>query len=173
MFEALRRSVDVPVELTVVGDGPLRPRLEQRVRRGGLESAVTVTGRVAPQTVLDLVGDADLYVAPAVLESFGLAALEARCVGLPVVGHAASGMTDFIRDGVEGRLCSSDLEMVQRLRELVLDDDLRRRMAEHNRSVPSTMTWANALLAHDVAYSHVRSSSALQRDRHSLPAMEV
>ena len=28
----------------------------------------------------------DVYVAPAILESFGLAALEARCVGLPVVG---------------------------------------------------------------------------------------
>ena len=34
---------------------------------------------------------ADVYVAPAVLESFGLAALEARCVGLPVVGVSAAG----------------------------------------------------------------------------------
>jgi glycosyltransferase involved in cell wall biosynthesis len=173
MFEALRRSVDVPLELVVVGDGPLRPRLEQLVRRRGLQRDVTVTGRVAPRAVLHLVGDADLYVAPAFLESFGLAALEARCVGLPVVGHAASGMTDFIRDGVEGRLCSSDLDMVERLRELVLDHDLRHRMSEHNRTVPSTMTWANAMLAHDAAYAEVRSSYPLRAERHPLPVLEA
>jgi glycosyltransferase involved in cell wall biosynthesis len=172
MFEALRRSVDVPLELTVVGDGPLRSRLEQRLHRAGLQGDVTVTGRVAPHAVLDLVGEADIYVAPAVLESFGLAALEARSLGLPVVGHSASGMTDFIRDGVEGRLCSSDVEMVERLRELVLDDGLRLRMSEHNRTVPSTMTWANAMLAHDATYSQVRSSSPLLVARRPLSALE-
>jgi glycosyltransferase involved in cell wall biosynthesis len=172
MFEILRASVDVPLELTIVGDGPLRPRLDKRLRRGGLHSAVTVTGRVAPHTVLDHVGQADLYVAPAVLESFGLAALEARCLGLPVVGYGASGMTDFIRDKVEGRLCASDLEMVERLRELILDDDLRRRMSEHNRTVPSTMTWPNAMLAHDAAYAQVRSSSPLAQ-QHPAPVWEA
>ena len=40
------------------------------------------------------------------LESFGLAALEARCVGLPVVGRADSGLTDFVADGVEGLLAA-------------------------------------------------------------------
>ncbi len=168
MFEALRRSVDVPLELTVVGDGPLRPRLQRGLRRGGLQRDITVTGRVGPGTVLELLGDADIYVAPAVLESFGLAALEARCVGLPVVGHSASGMTDFIRDKVEGRLCSSDLDMVERLRELVLDHDLRRRISEHNRTVPSTMTWANAMRAHDAAYSQVRSSPMRCRNSRQL-----
>lgn len=101
MFEALAGEVDVPVQLTVIGDGPLRPRIERLVVRRGLGSAVTVTGRVGPDAVLGLLADADLYVAPAVLESFGLAALEARCVGLPVVGHAGSGLVDFVDDGVE------------------------------------------------------------------------
>jgi glycosyltransferase involved in cell wall biosynthesis len=172
MFEAVSRTVGVPVELVVVGDGPLRRRLEQRVRRSGLQGAVTITGRVDPGTVLDVLGGADLYVAPAVLESFGLAALEARCVGLPVVGHAASGMNDFIRDGVEGRLCSSDLEMVERLCDLVVDHDMRHRMSEHNRTVPSTMTWSNTMLAHDAAYSLVRSWSTGPAGRRLQPAVE-
>jgi glycosyltransferase involved in cell wall biosynthesis len=173
IFKALRASVDVPLELVVVGDGPLRPRLERRLRHDGLQSDVTVTGRVAPPAVLDLVADADIYVAPAFLESFGLAALEARCVGLPVVGHAASGMTDFIRDGIEGMLCSSDLDMVERLRELVLDHDLRRRISEHNRTVASTMTWTNAMLAHDAAYAEIWSSYPLHARSGSLPALEA
>ncbi len=155
MFEALSRSVDVPPELTIVGDGPLRPRLERHLRRTGLEDAATITGRVDPEEVVEILAESDVYVAPAVLESFGLAALEARCVGLPVVGHAASGMTEFVRNGVEGMLCSSDTEMVQRLRELVLDPDLRHEISEHNRTVTSPLTWASALDQHDAAYALV------------------
>jgi hypothetical protein len=81
-------------------------------------------------------------------------------------------MTDLIRDRVEGRLSSSDVEMVEPLRELVLDDGLRLRMSEHNRTVPSTMTWANAMLAHDATYSQVRSSSPLLVARRPLSALE-
>jgi glycosyltransferase involved in cell wall biosynthesis len=169
IFDALGRSTDVPVQLMIVGDGPLRPRLEQRLRRDGLQHAVTVTGRVSPGTVLDLVSEADLYVAPALLESFGLAALEARCLGLPVVGRSASGMTDFIRDGVEGRLCASDLDMVGSLRELVVDGALRHRMSEHNRTVASPMTWANTMKAHDTAYARLRPS-LLTSPRHRVEA---
>ena len=153
MFDELRRTVPVPLELTFVGDGPLRPSLERQVARAGLQEAVTVTGRVEPAEVLERLAEADVYVAPAVLESFGLAALEARCVGLPVVGQVASGVTEFVRDGVEGMLCGSDTEMVRRLRELVVDDELRVRMSEHNRTVGSTMTWAASLSRHDATYA--------------------
>ena len=95
----------------------------------------------------------DLYVAPSILESFGLAALEARCAGLPVVGHAVSGMADFIRPGIEGFLCDSDDAMVAALRRLVEDDDLRQSISEHNRTVPTEMTWTNALVRHDRVYT--------------------
>jgi glycosyltransferase involved in cell wall biosynthesis len=160
MFESVRRSVDRPVELTIIGDGPLRARLEQSVARSGLRDIVTVTGRVEPEQVFEILRRSDLYVAPALLESFGLAALEARCVGLPVVGHAASGLTEFIADRVEGVLCRSDGEMVSRLRELVLDNELRTRISDHNRTAPSTMTWANTMEAHDRTYALVRAAAS-------------
>ena len=110
-FEAVSRGIDRPVTLTVVGDGPLRPELERRARRGGLAGSVRVTGRLDPTEVLDELRDADVYVAPALLESFGLAALEARCSGLPVVGHAGTGMAEFVRHEVEGLLCRGDADM--------------------------------------------------------------
>jgi glycosyltransferase involved in cell wall biosynthesis len=87
-----------------------------------------------------------------VLESFGLAALEARCVGLPVVGRSHSGVTEFVRDGVEGLLADSDAEMADRLRVLVDDAALRGQISEHNRTVASPMTWDNAMGLHDRAY---------------------
>jgi len=152
MFEAVRRSVDVPVQLTVVGDGPLRPRLERRIDAAGLRSSVRVSGRLDPSEVVPVLTGADVYVAPAVRESFGLAVLEARSVGLPIVGHAASGVTEFVRDGVEGLLGDSDAGLVGGLRDLVTDADLRRRIAEHNRVVPTSLTWASALARHERTY---------------------
>jgi glycosyltransferase involved in cell wall biosynthesis len=155
MLDALVRSVDVPVHLTVVGDGPLRPRLERHVTRAGLVDHVDLTGRVSPERVTQILAEADVYVAPAILESFGLAALEARSVGLPVVGRSDSGMTDFVRSGVEGLLASSDAGVVEQLRRLVVDGALRHQISEHNRTVPTTMTWANTLEKHETAYAQL------------------
>jgi len=151
VVEALRR--EVPVQLTLVGDGPLRPKVEQLVRRLGLSSAVQITGRVEPAVVRERLADSDVYVAPAVLESFGLAALEARCVGLPVVGRARTGLTGFVRDGIEGFLGDTDADLLGALRDLAVDHDLRHWISEHNRTVPSEMTWTRALDAHDEVYA--------------------
>ena len=153
LFDRVRRQATTPATLTVVGDGPLRPRFEREVHRRGLDGLVTVTGRVDPPQVQELLAESDLYVAPAVLESFGLAALEARCVGLPVLGRAGTGMRDFIGDDVEGMLCGSDAALATGLATLVDDPATRFRIAEHNRTTPSTMTWAQAMLRHDEVYA--------------------
>ncbi len=151
--EALAKHAKVPVELVIVGDGPLRVSVESRMARRKQSVKVHITGRLRTADVLATLAGADLYAAPALLESFGLAALEARCVGLPVVGHAGSGMSEFIADGVEGFLCRSDVHMMMRLRQLIEDDDLRRRISEHNRTTPSALTWANAMDCNDAAYA--------------------
>jgi glycosyltransferase involved in cell wall biosynthesis len=169
IFADLVASTEEPVRLTVVGDGPWHARFDGLVHRMGLADLVTVTGRVEPAEVFRRLHDADVYVAPAVLESFGLAALEARCVGLPVVGRAGSGMSTFVHDGVEGWLCPSDRAMVDTLRLLVEDDALRRRVSEHNRTTPSPLTWEHALARHDLVYD----LAAARAGRRRLPPLLV
>ncbi len=152
-YAALLDHCDVPVHLTLVGDGPLRRAVDRRIATLGLRDLVTVTGRVAPATVLDVLAGSDIYVAPAILESFGLAALEARCVGLPVVGRQGTGLADFIDPGTSGFLCASDEGMVGALRDLLVDPKLRTQLSEHNRTTPSPMTWANAMASHEAVYA--------------------
>jgi glycosyltransferase involved in cell wall biosynthesis len=163
MFTQLVDLVNLPVELVLIGDGPLRPVLERHIRRSGLADTVHVTGRLEPSDVFAALSGADIYVAPAVLESFGLAALEARSIGLPVVGRAGSGLTEFLRHGVEGLLCDSDAHMVRVLERLVRRDDERFRMSEHNRTVAPLKTWANTLEAHEDVYERARPRSAVCR----------
>ncbi len=153
VFEQVRAlAPDRDVRLLIVGDGPLRGRLERYLRRRGLTGCVQVTGRIPRPEVLGHLLSASVYVAPAPKESFGLAALEARCAGLPVVAHRRSGVGEFIRDRVDGVLVADDAEMAVALADLVLDTPLRERIAEHNRRVAPPFDWTDALDRTDALY---------------------
>ena len=72
----------VPARLTLVGDGPSRPRLVEAA--DGLP--VTFTGHLRERVgVAVLLAQADVALAPGPYETFGLSALEALACGTPVV----------------------------------------------------------------------------------------
>lgn len=123
VLEAVRGQVPAGQQLQafLVGAGPLDARIRRRVDRSGLSRWVTVTGRLDRSDVLRVLARADLYLAPARQESFGIAALEARCAGLPVVGMTGTGLSDFVRHGVDGYLVGSDEEMASCVAALVRD----------------------------------------------------
>ena len=93
-----------------------------------------------------------MFVAPANLESFGIAALEGRCAGLPVVAKEQTGIREFITHGREGLLAASDDDMVVQLTRIISDHDLRMTMAEHNRSTPSPVDWSDVVTKNVEAY---------------------
>lgn len=70
-----------------------------------------MTGRLDRTAIAGHLAAAPVFLAPATLASFGIAALEARSVGVPVVAMRAGDVGDFVRDGVEGLLVDSDSEM--------------------------------------------------------------
>jgi phosphatidylinositol alpha 1,6-mannosyltransferase len=143
---------DVRLRVVLVGEGPLRGRLERLIRRYGLEDCVELAGRMDRAGIRDLYRGADVYVAPATMESFGIAALEARCAGLPVIARRSTGIADFVEDGVHGRLARNDRGLARALAELAAAPGLRRRMTEHNRAhVPET-GWDEVLQRCDLTY---------------------
>ncbi|QDQ16177.1 glycosyltransferase family 1 protein [Streptomyces spectabilis] len=89
------RARGVPAVLVVAGDGPLRPRLEQRA--GERRLPVTFLGHVAGRAALGaLQATADVCLAPGPCETFGLAALEALACGTPVVASASSALPEIV-----------------------------------------------------------------------------
>jgi glycosyltransferase involved in cell wall biosynthesis len=167
MFEQVRRlSGRDDVRLVIVGDGPLRARIERGIRRRGMSEYVRVTGRLPRSQVQDELAAASVYVAPAPKESFGIAALEARCAGLPVVASRRSGVGEFIGDRIDGILVDSDAEMVVALADLVRDPGLRDRIAAHNRDVAPAFDWADVLERTDHLYE-------LAADRVDCPQRQI
>jgi glycosyltransferase involved in cell wall biosynthesis len=147
----------VPVQLEVLGEGPQRGRLERYVARHGLEGVVSLPGRVSREELPRRYAAADIYVAPGRLESFGIAALEARTAGLPVVGREGSGIGEFVQNGVNGYLTADDDAMARAVAVLVTDEDLRGRMAAYNRQHPPQQSWEHVVAGAEAEYARARS----------------
>lgn len=140
------------LRVVIIGDGPERPQLEKFIRSNGLTDVVDLVGRRTREEIRGYFAEADVFVAPANLESFGIAALEARCAGLPVVAKARTGIREFVRHGEEGLLATSDADMVVQLTRIVTDAGLRDRITEHNRTTTSPVDWSVVVDRNVAAY---------------------
>ncbi len=143
---------DGVIQATIVGDGPERTRAEAyaRLRVAG---GVQFTGRLDRPGILEQFAHADVYMQPSVKESFGIAALEARCAGLPVIARSEAGTAHFIRDGVEGLLADSDEQMAAALVQLARDRARLATLREHNASTWPEESWTQVLQAASLGYS--------------------
>jgi phosphatidylinositol alpha-1,6-mannosyltransferase len=98
------------IRLSIVGDGPLRPSLEQLARELGIEARVTFHGRLRASDLEALYDSCDIFVMPSRLsrsgggEGFGIVYLEASAHGLPVIAANEGGAIDAVVDGKTGLL---------------------------------------------------------------------
>jgi glycosyltransferase involved in cell wall biosynthesis len=151
------------IRLTIVGDGPVAAQVRRHIASHGLSygsCVIDLAGRLAPDQVRATLAASDAFVAPAKLESFGIAALEARTAGLPVLAYAATGISTFVRHEQEGLLAADDRGMVVDLARIATDDALRERIAAHNRDTEPEQSWPNVLATVEAAYAEARNRTA-------------
>jgi glycosyltransferase involved in cell wall biosynthesis len=145
MMERLASSISRRVSLHIVGDGPERNTLAKAITRADLSGRIQLLGRRSREDIRDLLSASDVFVLPTVRESFGLAALEARCAGLPIVAMAASGVAEFIEHGRDGLLARSDEELAIHVASLARDPARRAAIARHNRETTPPYDWSQVI----------------------------
>ena len=124
------------VRYTIVGDGRLRPGLEESIRSLGLQDVVVLAGWRDRAAVRQYLAEADILLAPSVTSATGdeegtpTAILEAMASGLPVVSTFHAGIPELVADGVSGMLVRErDIEgTAKALVRLADDAGLRRSM---------------------------------------------
>jgi N-acetyl-alpha-D-glucosaminyl L-malate synthase BshA len=100
IFHLVEREISA--KLILVGDGPERNSVEKLVRELRLQDKVIFLGKVRDTShVLEL---SDLFLLPSETESFGLAALEAMAVGVPVISSNTGGIPEVNLNGITGYL---------------------------------------------------------------------
>ncbi len=105
-----------PVQLEVVGDGPLLPSLRSEAQALGLSEAVRFRGALDANGVAQALHDAHLLCLPSVRESGGAVLLEAMACGRPVVALNFGGPAEIVDDGVGAAIdAGSPRQLVERL----------------------------------------------------------
>jgi glycosyltransferase involved in cell wall biosynthesis len=139
----LRREIDF--HLTFV-DRP-RESLElvpSLVKRWGLQSRVTFTGRVSTEELVRLYNKAEILVSPSVYEGFGLPAAEAMACGVPVVATTAGAFPEVVADGETGWLVAPGdaRALAGAIKRLMADPAERKRMGDAGRRrMQERFTW--------------------------------
>ena len=85
-----------PARLVIAGSGPLTASLRRRARGLPVELVGHLPDRAS---IADLLGAADIVLAPGPVETFGLAALEALACGTPVVAASTSAVAELVAGG--------------------------------------------------------------------------
>jgi glycosyltransferase involved in cell wall biosynthesis len=155
-----------PMRLTIAGDGPDRSDVRRLAAELGIEANVTLAGHLDRAQLRSLYASADVFVLPSERESFGIAALEARAAGLPVIAMLAGGARDFIAAGANGLLARDNRELSTFISRLALDRPLRRYIANRNRVAPSEYDWSAVTAAHRAIYE----AAVLTRDAAAVAA---
>ncbi len=90
------------IRFVLVGDGPLKNKLESIIKELDLEGKVILLGRV--DNVLPFLKIMDIFVLPSFSEGLSVSILESMACGLPIVATNVGGNPEIVLDGVTGIL---------------------------------------------------------------------
>ncbi len=156
----------------IVGDGPERARLERLAAHLGVAAAVSFTGALPRTEVARVLEQSHVFVLPNPDEAFGISALEARALGLPVVARSQSGACDLIEHGRHGYLCPTIDDMAHAITRLCVDEVQRRAMARHARTGLAPFGWGHALQRHLDIYRLATAATSAHAERSAPPSRD-
>jgi len=139
----LLRDRGVRVHLQLIGDGPERPVLEERMARLHLQDVVELPGPMPQEAVARALAAAHCFVMPCRRDRTGdmdgipTVFMEALATGRPVVSCAVSGVPELVRDGDTGLLVPPDdpVALADAIARLAGDAALRARLGTRGRAL--------------------------------------
>lgn len=128
---------DISFKWYFVGDGAMRPKIEQMVSVWGLEKNIVFVG-MTPNPY-PYMAAADIYVQTSKFEGFGLTLNEARILNKPVVSTNFPVVFNQIRDGENGLICEMRAESIaEKILLLASDEQLRSKLIKATKKEVNT-----------------------------------
>jgi glycosyltransferase involved in cell wall biosynthesis len=124
------RNLAPNLRLAIVGSGPMLPQIQSRARDLGVLDACVF--QPTTSRVEDWLRNIDIFVLPSLSEAFSNSLMEAMACGSCPIASRVGGNPELIDPGVRGLLFppADAAGLAAALRELILNPDLRRRMAD-------------------------------------------
>ena len=125
-----------PARLVVAGEGPLKPAIESSARKFGVSDRIDFVGRLSEEGVSALYERAAVVAVPSEWpEPLGMVGPEAFAHGRPVVGTAAGGSSEWLKDDVTGLVAArgNAVALAGALNRVLSDEQLSARLAAQGR----------------------------------------
>ena len=111
------------IQWWIVGNGPEMQKLKKTILKLHMEEYVKLVGM--KNNPYPYIRQADLYVQPSRVESFGLTIAEALILGKPVLATNTDGACEILKNGQNGSLCNiGSKELFEKCREILLNKTL-------------------------------------------------
>jgi len=132
--------------LSILGDGPHRPALQERAARLGLGDRVEFTGYLPAEEKVHRLRAAWVSALSSPKEGWGLTVIESNACGTPVIASRSPGLVDSVRDGETGLLVPHGdvAALVSALRRMWTDAPLRERLAGGGLRWAQRFSWDRA-----------------------------
>lgn len=159
-LHALHAVRDLPVHLTVAGDGPMRRSYERAIQRLGLQDRVTMLGMVPLERVFELYRASGALLFTSIYDAFGCQVLEAMSQGLPVITLDHQGVGAFLPGAASIKVpvttpTETIAGLANAIRALVNTDALRSSMAIAALEFARTQTWSRRIARINDLYAEV------------------
>jgi colanic acid/amylovoran biosynthesis glycosyltransferase len=106
LLEAIKHLVDegVKINLTLVGDGPLRSQLQNKIDAYQLNNQVYITGWASGSEVQEHITNARALILPSFAEGLPVVLMEALALKRPVITTYIAGIPELVKSGENGWL---------------------------------------------------------------------
>jgi glycosyltransferase involved in cell wall biosynthesis len=137
LFESLKLLGDAgrDYELTLVGDGVDRDRLEAHARELAIDRHLVFAGYRSQQEVGEYLRQSDIFILPSFAEGVPVSLMEAMATGIPVVATNVGGVSELVESERTGLLVppADSAALAQAIARYQDDQELRRCVASHGR----------------------------------------
>jgi glycosyltransferase involved in cell wall biosynthesis len=153
---ALLRKQGLPLDLTVVGDGPERAALKAQALALGVPAVFT--GFVPPDQVPDYLAGKRVFVLPSIEEGRGLVLVEALRQGVPVVATLSGGVPDLLTEEGAGLLVppGDAAALAGAIRRVASNDDYLTGAVNAGRALLARLSPGAAAAAFEHLYAEAR-----------------
>lgn len=162
---ALLRDRGVEIRLLLAGDGPSRTTLVRLAEELELTDSVEFLGEIPHEDVPSVLQRLDIFAMPSTWEGFGVSAVEASAMELPVVASNIHGIPDVVLDSETGILVppGDESAIAAAIERLCVDPTLRKTMGRVGRSfVERNYRWSDNAALMERLYASLLTEGSVE-----------
>ncbi len=130
------------LKLILIGDGPLKPDIEQFIQEYDLYDDVLLKGYMSHDALPSFMANSDVFVFPTLEEGFGIVLIEAQAAGLPIISSEIPQTKDIITHKNALLFKPGDANMLTNyIMEIYRDGNLRKHLSKKSKESAERFSW--------------------------------